>query len=135
MSTSNSAIAENLVGALSGGDSSQASGAIAPDMKSNFSRSGIDADIGAHNIGEIIERARGSGVKVNVLSQFSDGDQFCGRYSCTVSGDDVPGGKPGTSTEMTGIVMGRIENGQVVELYHEQDTVGMMLALGLPVGV
>ena len=133
MSSSNLAIADNLVEALTEGDGPKAAAIIAPKMKHNFSRSGITTDIGAANIDEIIARA--SDANVQVLSKFADSENFCGRYSCTVKGEDVPGGKPGTTAEMTGIVMGRIKDGKVVEVYHEQDTVGMMLALGLPVGV
>lgn len=104
---------------------------VSDDLKHNFSRSGIDVDV-AGSLDEILGRAGDANVRI--LDQFSSGDRFVARYSSTVRGEDVPGAAPGSTAEVTGIVMGRVQDGKVTEVYHEQDTVGMLLALGLPVG-
>jgi hypothetical protein len=106
---------------------------LAKGLKHDFSRSGIKVDINSKAIDEMVKRSAGANVKI--LDQFSSGDRLCARYSCTVKGEDVPGAKPGSTATVTGLVVGRVADGKVVEVWHEQDTVGMLLALGVPVGV
>jgi len=125
-------VIERLQHAAESDDLDALRGFFADELAHDFSRSGIEVDPTSD---EVLDRAREAGpFSVRVEDVVTDGRSIAGRFRFTASAEHVPGAKPGTSTDVTGLALAKIRDGKIVEVAHEIDTVGMLLALGMSVG-
>src|SRR4030095_9650038 len=116
--------------ALVNGDQKTMGELLSDEVSHNLSRSGIEVDISSRQ--DVLDAARLAGpVDVKFHDIFSSGDRVAGRYSYSISGDEVAGARPGSAAQVTGIVIARIEAGKIREVWHEQDVLGMLLAFGM----
>jgi predicted ester cyclase len=126
----NMKIISRYIEALTKGDYSTLQELLADELEHNLSRSGMDVSISGS--ADAVNAARQTGpIDVKVHDVFASGDKVVGRYSYTISSDVVPNAQPGKTTEVSGIVIARIANNEIVEVWHEQDALGMHLAFGL----
>ncbi|HVK69992.1 MAG TPA: nuclear transport factor 2 family protein [Polyangium sp.] len=127
----NEALVRRYIEAVCRGDHATLGELLSEDIAHDFSRDGIHLDLGR---GSAVAWAKRAGrVDVEVLDLFASDDKVVGRYRFRIPGDVVLGGKKGVSAQMTGIMIARIADGKIVEVWHEQDTLGMLLALGLAI--
>jgi ketosteroid isomerase-like protein len=127
----NEELVRRYIEAVCTGDHATIGELLSEDIAHDFSRDGIRLDLGRDSAVAWAKRA--GRVDVEVLDLFASNDKVVGRYRFRIPGDVVLGGKKGITAEMTGIMIARIEDGKIVEVWHEQDTLGMLLALGLAV--
>jgi len=114
------------------GDYATMSELLSDKLLHNLSRSGIEVKMATKE--DAIQYAKDTGkVDVRFHDVFESGDKVVCRYEYTISGEVVPGAQPGTSTNVTGIAIVRIENGKIREIWQEQDVLGMLLGLGMTV--
>jgi len=72
-------------------------------------------------------------LKLSVEEILSDGDKAVGRWIMTATHSGMLMGIPATgkSIEMQGIDVVRIESGQIVEMWHIEDVLGMLIQIGV----
>lgn len=132
METHGADIINRLVSAIQSHDVKALSGLISDKLQHDFSRNGINVDCSSNGLAKLAVGV--SEVQLTPHDIFAAGDKLVARFSFKVSSDAVPGAKPGTHADVHAIVIARIENDKIVEVWHEKDTAGMLLSLGLPVG-
>lgn len=126
----NMKIMSRYIEALTKGDYDTLEAILCDELEHNLNRSGMDVGISGSR--DAVNYARQTGpVDLTVHDVFASGDKVVGRYSYRISSDVVPGAQPGKTTEVSGIVIARIANNEIVEVWHEQDALGMLLAFGL----
>jgi len=100
------------------------------DFKHNLDRNKMET--GINNCDDAINHAREVGsFDYEMVDIFSCGNKVAGRYICTVSSDHIPKAKPGEKVKVEGIMIAYIENGQIAEVWHQQDMLGLFIDLGM----
>lgn len=127
----NEALVRRYIEAVCRGDHATIGELLAENIAHDFSRNGMHLDLGRESA--VAGAKRAGRVDVEVLDLFASDDKVVVRYRFPVRGDVVLGGKKGISAEMTGITIARVEDGRIVEVWHEQDSLGALLELGLAV--
>ena len=100
------------------------------DITHDLSRSGIAVKNDPGNQDEVQLAKNTGSVNFKVDDIFASDDKVAVRFTYEIAGDVVAGGKKGKTTQVSAISIARIECGQIREMWHEQDTVGMLLAVG-----
>lgn len=114
---------------LDDGDYEAANALLKDDFKHNLDRGGMETGINSSN--DAMKRAQELGaLDVKVLDVFASGDKVVGRYTYTISSDKVPGAQPGKTVKVSGIAIARIEDGQIAQVWHQQDVLDLLLKLG-----
>lgn len=114
---------------LNDGDYEAANALLKDDVKHNLDRYGMDT--GIHNSDEAINSAKELGsLDFKLLDVFGSGDKVAGRFTYKISSDKVPGAQPGKTVQVNGIMLTRIEDGKIAQVWHQQDTLGLLLELG-----
>jgi len=112
------------------GDYETVSELLSDELSHNFSRSGITVDMATKQ--DAVRMAKSAGpVDIKFHDMIASGDKVVVRYSYTISSDAVAGAIPGTTAEVTGIAIVRVENGKIREIWQEQDVLAMLLAFGM----
>ena len=103
---------------------------LADDLKHDFSRDGVDVDLSGNNTVALSQEVGAGSADVTVHDVFGHGDKVATRFSLSVSGDAVDGAPSDASTEVSALAIVRIQDGKIAEVYHEMNTLGMLLDLG-----
>jgi predicted ester cyclase len=101
---------------------------IDDNLKHDFSRDGVEVDLSGYQPAELVKQA--GAYDIDVHDVFGHGDKAVARFSVTVSADAVEGAQAGGSKDVTAIAIARVENGKIVEVAHEMDTLGLLLDFG-----
>ena len=110
-------------------DYEAANALLKDNLKHNLDRNGLETGIKSSN--DAIKRAQELGaLDIKVVDVFASGDKVAGRYTFTVSSDKVPEAQPGKTVKVNGIAIARIEDGQIAQVWHQQDVLGLLLELG-----
>lgn len=121
---------ERYIEALSKGDYDTLEELLCDELDHNLNRSGMDVGISGSK--DAVNSAKQAGaIDVKIHDVFASGDKVAARYSYSISSDKVQAAQPGKTTEVTGIVIARIANNEIVEVWQEQDALGMLLNFGL----
>lgn len=122
-------VGRQYMDALSRGDFDTLRGLVKQDLQHDFSRLGIELE-DPH--GEAISRWGDAGQpEIEIHDMFASGDKVAARYSFTVNPDAVPGAESSRPARVTGLAIVRIEDGKIVDAYHEIDALGLLLQLGV----
>ena len=123
-------IVKRYLEALGRNDYDAMSELLADDLKHDFSRDGVDVDLSGNNTIGLSQEVGAGRVDVTVHDIFGHGDKVATRFSLTVSGDAVEGAPSDASTEINALAIVRVQDGKIAEVYHEMNTLGMLLDLG-----
>lgn len=123
-------IVKRYLEALGRNDYDAMSELLADDLKHDFSRDGVDVDLSGNNAIGLSQEVGAGRVDVTVHDIFGHGDKVATRFSLTVSGDAVEGAPSDASTEINALAIVRVQDGKIAEVYHEMNTLGMLLDLG-----
>jgi len=123
-------IVKRYLEALGKNDYDAMSDLLADDLKHDFSRDGVDVDLSGNNTIGLSKEVGAGNVDVTIHDIFGHGDKVATRFSLTVSGDAVEGVPSDASTEINALAIVRVQDGKIAEVYHEMNTLGMLLDLG-----
>jgi len=123
-------IVKRYLEALSKNDHDAMAELLSDDLKHDFSRDGVDVDLSGNNTVALSQEVGAGRTDVTVHDVFGHGDKVATRFSLTVSGDAVEGAPSDAATEVTALAIVRIQDGKIAEVYHEMNTLGMLLDLG-----
>ena len=118
--------------AVSSGNVGGLSSLFADNLKHNLDRSGKKTGLSSSSaLGTAAGNVGNANVKV--LDQIVAGDQIVTRFQFEVDGANVDGAVAGSKATVTALCVAKVQDGKVVEANIEQDTAGMLLALGMGV--
>jgi len=123
-------IVKRYLDALGKNDHDAMADLLADNLKHDFSRDGVDVDLSGNNTATLSQEVGADNVDVTVHDVFGHGDKVATRFSLTVSGDAVDGAPSDASTEISALAIVRIQDGKIAEVFHEMNTLGMLLDLG-----
>ena len=125
----NLGIALRYMHAFAEGDLKTLDALLHDDFAHDMSRGGIEV---ANTSGNQDELAFFQGpVDVDIHDVFASGDKVVLRFGYRVSHTAVAGAKSGAEAEVSAIAIARIECGQIAQLWHEHDTLGLLMAMGM----
>jgi steroid delta-isomerase-like uncharacterized protein len=134
MSDQNKAVARAVFDAFNGADPSELDDVVAADAVDHDPYNPY-ADEGREGLKKVIAMYRGAfpDLRLTIEDQIAEGDKVVTRWSATGTHQGELMGTPATgkTTNVTGIGIDRIENGQVVEAWGNWDALGMFQQLGL----
>ncbi|MFP5268819.1 ester cyclase [Coleofasciculus sp.] len=106
---------------------------LGDELSNNLRQSPMSHEV--HSKEEVAAHGKAGGFDTFTMHDiFCGEDKVVGRYSYTLSSDIVPNAPDGKTTTVTGITIIRIENGKIVEVWNEQDHLGAVLGLEIPLG-
>lgn len=131
-SEQNSRATKDAIAAITRGDYSVIGRYLADEISHSFSRSGKNVDLKGRD--DALQYGEEVGaVKIDIQDIFGSGDRVVVRFTADVPADSVQGSILKGSVKVSAIVIARFEGNKIVEVWHEQDTLGLLLANGYSV--
>jgi ketosteroid isomerase-like protein len=123
-------VVKRYLEALGRADYNEMAELLADDLKHDFSRDGMDVDLSGNNVFGLSQQVGAGRVDVTVHDIFGHGDKVATRFSLTVSGDAVEGAPSDATSKINALAIVRVQDGKIAEVWHEMNTLGMLLDFG-----
>jgi hypothetical protein len=123
-------LTKEAIAAISKGDYSKVGQYLADKLGHSLNRGGKSVDMEGRE--DAVQYGKDAGpIKIDLHDVFGAGDRVVVRFSAAVASGALEGcdGAP----KVSAIVIARFEGDKIAEIWHEQDTLGLLLANGYSV--